>query len=123
MEIRERAKPAIVASSGTAIITDNISPVKSRCNWLVETMNSNPRLVTRLPHNNVSNPSIARRFAADYYIYLKILFYTLSRWLNALIAFTFVLVALLALFEPFCRISVRGSSAAQFVRFVLRPVV
>lgn len=35
-----------MASSGTAIITDNISFVKSRCNWLFETMNSNPRLVT-----------------------------------------------------------------------------
>lgn len=45
MEIRA-AKPAIVAASGAAIITDNISLVKSRCNWLFETMNSNPRLVT-----------------------------------------------------------------------------
>lgn len=35
-----------MASSGAAIITDNILLVKSRCNWLFETMNSNPRLVT-----------------------------------------------------------------------------
>lgn len=35
-----------MASSGAAIITDNISLVKSCCNLLFETMNSNPRLVT-----------------------------------------------------------------------------
>ena len=35
-----------MVSSGAAIITDNILLVKSRCNWLFETMNSNPRLVT-----------------------------------------------------------------------------
>lgn len=47
------AKPAIVATSRAAIITDNISRAGSRCNWLFQTMNSNPG--NNAAHNHVSN--------------------------------------------------------------------
>lgn len=97
-----------MASSGAAIITDNILLVKSRCNWLFETMNSNPRLVT-VGGTITSQIHDVRATIAKAIFIVNIILHSFAI-ANALVTFMRARDATLffsVLFERFCRICVR----------------
>lgn len=114
-----------MASSGAAIITDNILLAKSRCNWLFETMNSNPRLVT-VGGTITSQIHDVRTTIAKAIFIANIILHLFPPIANALITFmrareTILFFILTKCFlEYFLCIRTRGSSKIRHAQFVLR---